>query len=158
MNIQKLKHKLWIYSNTLYKVTISRLKQRYKKYYRINIDKENYLNIKHQDEFVASIQLSRFVNTIRSTQRNYLRIPNNGSLPNTKDRIENQYIYASIIYEIIQWIFKLSGDLRHVNAWKNNKDIRKELQKEKDWYLFSKIFFFACIIQNTMIWRLLANI
>ena len=97
VNIHRMAMKLRIAKNSFYKRTISRLKLRYKKYYRILVDKEVFQQIKYQDDFVASIQLARFTNTIRAAQRSYLRIPDDGRLPNTKDRIEQQYVYASII-------------------------------------------------------------
>ncbi len=132
MNFQLLRYRLWVAKNTLYKITISRLRLRWKKFYRIIMKRDEYLKLKTQDEFIASIQLARFVNTLRSAQRNYLRIPDDGKLPNTKDRIEQQYTYSSIVYEIIQALFKLSGNLKHIVAWTKNTAIRKELQNEKD--------------------------
>jgi hypothetical protein len=123
--------KLWIAKNTLYKKTISFLRLKYKKFYRLTITWDIYQTIKYREDFIASVQLARFINTIRSAQRNYLRIPDDGRLPNTKDRIEQQYIYASIIYEILQSLPDLSAPLKNLQAWKNNP-IRKELNRQKD--------------------------
>jgi hypothetical protein len=78
------------------------------------------------------VQLSRLVNIIRAAERNYLRIPDNGNLANTRDRIEFQYFYCSVIYEAVKSLFDLAGNLRQLKAWNLNADITKELNRERN--------------------------
>ncbi len=131
MNISKFFAKTRIMKNQIYKATIGQLKIRYMKCNRILLDRKQWNSIKGQPEFIASIQLSRFINTIRSAQRNYLRIPDNGNLPNTKDRVEQQFVYAAILYEVIQSLSKLFPKIKHLKAWQENTQIIKELNKER---------------------------
>ena len=132
MNLTRLFMKTRLATNRIYKMTISRLKLQYKKYNRIILDKDVFNTVKNQDDFICSIQMARFVNTIRSAQRTYLRIPDDGRLPNTKDRIEQQYIYASIVYEVMNSFLDLGGYLKNLNAWKSNSTLTSFLHKERN--------------------------
>ena len=130
MKIVKVLMKARLASAKIYKFTVSRLKMRYKKYHRIIINKDDFYKIRNQDDFICSIQLARLVNTIRSAQSNYLRIPDNGKLPNTKDRIEQQYILASILYEALKSFLDFGGVLKNLKTWKTNSKLTKYLHKE----------------------------
>jgi hypothetical protein len=83
-------------------------------------------------DFINSVQLSRLVNAIRATQRNYLRIPDNGNMANTGDRIEYQYYYASVVFEAMRSLLGLGGELKHLRAWQTHASIIKELNRERN--------------------------
>lgn len=132
MNLSKFVANLRIAYYNLYSNTISRLKRKYHKFNLITVDKPVYTKVKNDPEFVASIQLSRFISTIRSAQRNYLRVPNDGKYPNTRDRIEQQYLYAAVVYEIVQALPGLFGRLKRLGAWQQNLRIVKYINDERN--------------------------
>lgn len=132
MDIIRLLMKARVVLNTIHKTTISHLKLRYKKFYRIIIDKDVFNRVKNQDDFICSIQMARLINTLRSAQRTYLRIPDNGRLPNTKDRIEQEYIYASILFEALNSFLNLGGSVKNLRAWKTNNALTKYLHDERN--------------------------
>jgi len=114
------------------KATISAAKLRWKRFYRIAVTRTTYEKLRNDEDFINSIQLSRLVSVIRAAQSNYLRIPNDGSLRNTRDRIEYQYIYSSIVYETTISLLNLGGKLKHLAAWKANSMLTKELNGQKN--------------------------
>ena len=152
MNLYRWRQRLRIAFHRLQKLTLSRAKLYWKQFHRISVDRDEYLRLRTNEDFVNSIQLSRLVNAIRASQRNYLRIPNNGNMSNTRDMIEYQYYYASLVYEATKSLLDLGGKLKHLRAWQDNALLIKELHRERngaDTY-FTKVL---AAIRNTVIFH-----
>lgn len=152
MNLYRWRQRLRIALHRFQKRTLSRAKLRWKRFHRISVAKDEYLRLRTDEDFVNSIQLSRLVNAIRAAQRNYLRIPDNGNMANTRDRIEYQYYYASLVYEATKSLLDLGGKLKHLRAWQDNAPLIKELHRERngaDTY-FTKVL---AVIRNTVIFH-----
>lgn len=104
---------------------------KYWKYDKVVISKANYVRAKNQPLFVAGIQLSRLINSIRSAQRILLRIPNNGSTTNTKDRTEMFLYFASIVFEALKTLNQNAKHVKTLRAWAVTKQTRKYLDAER---------------------------
>jgi hypothetical protein len=129
MNLYQIMQRLRLRLQQGKKATISAAKLRWKRFYRISVTREQYEKLRTDEDFINSIQLSRLVNVIRAAQSTFLRIPNDGNLINTRDRIEFQYLYSSIVYEATGSLLDLGGKLKHLKAWQANADLTKELNQ-----------------------------
>lgn len=148
----RLYQKLRIAVHNLQKVTLSRAKLRWKRFHRIYVELDDYIKLREDESFIHSIQLSRLVNAIRAAQRTYLRIPNNGNMANTRDRIEYQFYYSSLVYEATKSLLDLGGKLKVLHAWSKYSPLIKALHRERngpDSY-FTKVL---GIIRNTVMFH-----
>ena len=116
----------------LQKATISKIRKRMPVYIRVVLSKKKYEQLKLDQDFINSIQLARLYNAIRAAERNYLRIPDKGNLPDTRDMVEFQYMYAATVYEALCSLLGMGGSLKHLSAWQNSSHLTKQLYREKD--------------------------
>ena len=74
------------------------IRLRLKKYNKVSIDERVFNDLRRHHMFLAAIQLSRMVNSILSGNRIFLRIPDNGKLVNSNDKLEMLLLNGSILY------------------------------------------------------------
>jgi len=110
---------------------LGRLRLRLKRYSRVVIDRSTFLKTKADPKFINAIQLARIINSIRSAQRNYLRIADNVRFSNTKDRLEQFLILSSVTYEALDSFTKLNKYLKNLRTWTKHRDKIRYLNKEK---------------------------
>lgn len=102
------------------------------KYESVIIDKAVFQKVKKEPLFIASIQLGRIANAVRSSQRTVMRIVDWSRLTDTKDRIEQLFILASYTYEGIKEFFRREPDLSILQVWTEKKAEIEKLRKERD--------------------------
>ena len=117
-------------SKQIKKVRVSFWK--YTKYRVIVIPKANFDKAKKEPLFVTAIQLGRLVNSLTSAQRIYLRILDWGRFTDTKDRIEQLFLWSSLLYEAIKEFFRREDDLKFMKSWQNHVSLIESLKKERD--------------------------
>jgi hypothetical protein len=109
------------------------------KYRVIFIRKTDFEQIKKLPVFVTALQLARLVNSLRSCFRIYVRINDWGRLTDTKDRIEELYIWASVLYEGAKELFRREEELRHTKVWRESRGrlgiLKGEMKKGKPYWV-----------------------
>jgi len=143
MNVYRSSKRLRIHLWRLYKATIGAAILRWKKFHRITITLAQYRSLKANKDFINSIQLARIVNSIGSAHRMILRIPDNGDLANTRDRLEYEYFYSSVVFEALAFLLRLSEDLKHLASWKAYERLITELNKER----YDKSSYFRTVLE-----------
>ena len=77
--------------------------------------------VKSSERFILGFELVRLYNTLTASQRSYLRICNNRSPANQRDRLEQMLNYGAIIFECVNTLGKLKTRIEDLESW--NKSI-----------------------------------
>ena len=93
--------------------------------------KKGYIDaLRHSEDFIIVIQLSRIVNSLRSNFRSYLNVSNNDKVIDTKDRIDLLLIHGSMLYEAIHEISKIGKQLTKMKLDKSDLENINIFKKE----------------------------
>ena len=109
-------------SKQIKKVRVSFWK--YTKYRVIVVPKANFDKAKKEPLFVTAIQLGRLVNS--------LTVLDWGRFTDTKDRIEQLFLWSSLLYEAIKEFFRRECDLKSMKSWQQQIALIESLKKERD--------------------------
>lgn len=104
--------------------------RRFRKFRILVMDADSYRRIKTDPRFIAAVQLSRIVNSIRSCQRSYFRAGRGSRFADEKDKVDITFLQCSLLYEAILEFKRLSGTLKDLVFWKSNTDKIKTLQHQ----------------------------
>ncbi len=89
----------------------------WRRYYKLTIDRSVFGRIKTDEMFVTAVQLSRIVNSLNAIGRMYMRVPDDGLLSNSKDKLEVMLIYGSLLYEGLHEFQHLCRTLHRLPSW-----------------------------------------
>ena len=100
-----------------------------RRYERIFVDGTAFDQAKSDHDFLLGLHLLRFTSRIRSYQRIYLRIPNDGQLPNTQDRENVNLLLGATLYEGLKDFAKLQNELRKLKSFDAVVPVVKRLNR-----------------------------
>lgn len=94
---------------------------RWRRYHKLTIDRAVFGRIKNHEMFIAAVQLSRIINSLNAVSRMYMRIPDDGLLANSKDKLEVMLIYGSLLYEGLHEFQRLCSTLHSLPSWSHHQ-------------------------------------
>ena len=101
-----------------------------RKYVQVFIKKECLNELKNNNDLLILIQLSRIVNSLRSSLRSYMAVENEDIVIKTKDRFDIILIHGSLLYEAIKALSKHANRFCSLKIWDNISEECKGFNKQ----------------------------
>lgn len=96
---------------------LGRFRLKFALYHHAVLRNDRLNQLKNDRLFIDVVQITRFLNSIRSSQRAYLRIPDTGSPENNKDRLEQVLRLSAVLYQALEKFNGLEKKLCTLSAW-----------------------------------------
>ena len=98
-------------------------------YSRVFVERSLFQSAKNDKDFLLGLHLLRFASRLRSYQRIYLRIPDDGLLTNSQDRVNITLLMGATLFEGLQEFKTLQDDLRRLPSFCNVVETVKKLNR-----------------------------
>lgn len=97
---------------------------------KIMLRHDNPEKLKCNRRFRIAIQLSRLLNALRANQRQYLRMPDDDTPANRRDRLELILYHGAIVFEATKTMQNYGGALSQTETWEERQDTVHRIQVE----------------------------
>ncbi len=103
--------------------------RRNRRYERAFVDGTAFHQANRDHDFLLGLHLLRFASRIRSYERIFIRIPDDGRLPNTMDRENVSLLIGATLYEGLMAFKELQNELRKLKSFNVVLPVVKRLNK-----------------------------